>query len=291
MQEIEEPWCTESFGCKYNDSKPRSPEDRRAEAELDEYVHHNGERWVAPLLRRDRNEVFPASYKMAENRARSFEKKLDKSETLAQMCYSKMDEMIKEGHFRKLSKDGAAHEPPNTWYLPVLGVTSQKKPGKVRLVLDAAAKSGGKCLNDFLMQGPDNMNSLTGILLRWREKKIGLCADVRAMFSQILMAAEDKPSLRFLWRGDRREGHFDVYESPVLIFGAKSSPSIASYCFKRTADELAETQDVFTAMNEDTYVDDVITGADDENAAIQLADGITRALRQDGFELSGWTSN
>lgn len=288
-QTVDDPWNTEQFGCKYTDTKPRSLEDRRAEAILDQRVHHNGERWVAPLLRRDETEVFPDSFNMAEKRARSLEKGLQRSPDLSALCHSKLEDMVRSGHFRKLSKIEAENEPHNTWYLPLLTVTSEKKPGKVRLVLDAAAKSSQKCLNDFLMQGPDNMNSLTGVLLRWREKRIGLCADVKAMFSQILMASDDKPSLRFLWRSDNQRP-FDVYESPVLIFGAKSSPSIAGYCYRRTADEYAAL-DVARLMKEDTYVDDVVTGTNCTESAIELAQHITTALGHGGFQLNGWTSN
>ena len=47
------------------------------------------------------------------------------------------------------------------------------------------------------MKGTDNTNSLAGVL-RWREWKIGLSANVKAMFSQILISTDDRPSLRFL---------------------------------------------------------------------------------------------
>ena len=63
--------------------------------------------------------------------------------------------MLENGHFRKLSAEKALYRPANTWYLPILAVFNPNKPGKVRLVLDSASKSQGKCLNDFLMKGPD----------------------------------------------------------------------------------------------------------------------------------------
>ena len=42
---------------------------------------------------------------------------------------------------------------------------------------------------------------------------------------------------------------------------------------------------------EDTYVDDIITGADDAASAIKLARGLTATLRQGGFELGQWISS
>ena len=113
--------------------------------------------------------------------------------------------------------------------MPIIPVTNPNKPGKVRLVLDAAARSYGKSLNDFLMKGPDYLNSIPSILLRWQEYKVTVTTDITAMFSQVLVNELDRPSLRFLWRGRRRTGSFDVYESPVVIFGAKSSPSVSEY--------------------------------------------------------------
>ena len=293
-------WETESFGCKFQRDCAFSPEDQEAEKLLDREVYHNGSRWVVPLLRKNREESFPESRRMAEKRAINFEKRLDSSEknqdnecpNLAGMCYSKMDQMVKDGHVRKLTTEEAEFEPSNTWYLPLLAVQNANKPGKVRLVLDAAAKSHGKCLNDFLMRGPDYFNLIPGIILRWREKPVAITSDVVAMFSQVLVKPSDRASLRFLWRGRRRDGPFDVYESSTVIFGSKSSPSTAGYCYRKTGECFSDGKsEVLTVIRDDTYVDDVITGAETSEEAAELIQDLTSTLRGGGFELGPWASN
>ncbi|XP_060589840.1 uncharacterized protein LOC132744996 [Ruditapes philippinarum] len=60
-------------------------------------------------------------------------------------------------------------EPGRIWYLPHHPVVNPKKPGKVRVVFDCAAKYRGTSLNDNLLQGPDLTNSITGVLMRFRQ--------------------------------------------------------------------------------------------------------------------------
>ncbi|XP_043240250.1 uncharacterized protein LOC122390886 [Amphibalanus amphitrite] len=290
-------WTTESFGCVYDKDTPDSPEDRRAESTLQQEVFHNGERWVAPILLRDSQAVFPPSRTMAERRAKTLERKLDKTEKSgdgksAKLVYEKMDEMIRNGHFRRLSTEEAAKETDRTWYLPLLAVTNKMKPEKVRLVLDAAARSQDRCLNDYLMRGPDFSNSIPGIICRWREKPIAVTSDVKAMFSQILVRDQDRACLRFLWRGRRRTGPVDTYESQVVIFGAKSSPAVAGYCFRETGKRFgSQLPHVMDAIENCTYVDDIIYSVNTENEAIKFIEDMTSTLAQGGFELSDWTSN
>ena len=68
-------WTTESFGCAYDTDAPHSPEDRRADSIAITVITvcHNGSRWVAPILVRDTEAVFPASRSMAEKRAKDLE--------------------------------------------------------------------------------------------------------------------------------------------------------------------------------------------------------------------------
>ena len=111
---------------------------------------------------------------------------------------------------------------------------------------------------------------------------------------QILVQNRDRVSLRFLWRGRRRTGamELDTYESQVVIFGAKSSPAIAGYCFRETGKRFgSDLPHVMDAIENGTYVDDSIYSIDTEAQAIQLIDNLTSTLAQGGLELSDWTCN
>ena len=72
-------------------------------------------------------------------------------------------------------------------------------PGKVRVVFDCAAKFKDVSLNSRLLQGPDFMNSLVGVLMRFRQDHIALAADIEAMFHQVRVKDDDCDALRFLW--------------------------------------------------------------------------------------------
>ena len=66
-----------------------------------------------------------------------------------------------------------------------------QKPNKVRVVFDCAARFRETSLNDQLLQGPDLMNNLTGVLLRFRQERVALVADVEQMFHQVIVKPED----------------------------------------------------------------------------------------------------
>ncbi|GBP69345.1 hypothetical protein EVAR_53422_1 [Eumeta japonica] len=70
------------------------------------------------------------------------------------------------------------------WYLPHFAVTHPQKK-KVRLVFDAAARTNGKCLNDALLTGPDLIRSLLGVLVRFRQGRVAVSADIKEMFLRV----------------------------------------------------------------------------------------------------------
>ena len=70
------------------------------------------------------------------------------------------------------------------------------------MVFDAAAKSDGTSMNDQLFQGPDLANSLTGVLIRFREEEIAFTADLKAIFHQVKIFLGDADAQVKIVTGD-----------------------------------------------------------------------------------------
>lgn len=67
----------------------------------------------------------------------------------------KKNELIQKGYVHKATTAELSEaDPKRVWYLPLGVVTNPKKPGKVRIIWDAAAKVQGTSLNDMLLKGP-----------------------------------------------------------------------------------------------------------------------------------------
>ena len=49
------------------------------------------------------------------------------------------------------------------------------------------------------MKGPDLVNRLLGVLLRFRKDRVAIVADIESMFHQVRCTPKDRDSLRFLW--------------------------------------------------------------------------------------------
>ena len=67
---------------------------------------------------------------------------------------------------------------------------------------NAAAKYQGVALNDIFLSGQDVLQSLIGIVCRFREHPKALSADIEAILLQVAVPNDDNRCLRFLWRED-----------------------------------------------------------------------------------------
>ena len=162
------------------------------------------------------------------------------------------------------------------------------KPGKLRVVFDAAAEFEGASLNKALLSGPDVTNNLVAVLLRFREGNVGVAADVEAMFHQIRVRKEDQSALRFLWWTSSFENYPDVYNMQVHIFGAASSPCIANSTLRRVAEDNAPDFSAATvdAVRRNFYVDDALPSTNDEQSGVCLASDMMSLLNRGGFRLT-----
>ena len=105
------------------------------------------------------------------------------------MYTATVNDYIQKGYAKEFPD--VARDSKRVWYLPHHPVINEHKPGKIRVVFDCAAKFKDVSLNSQLLQGPDLINSLVGVLIRFRQDHIALAADVEAMFHQIRVKVYD----------------------------------------------------------------------------------------------------
>ncbi|XP_063385530.1 uncharacterized protein LOC134671602 [Cydia fagiglandana] len=154
------------------------------------------QRYRSGLLWRSNDEKLPNNQAQALQRPYSLERKLDHDAKL-KAEYAKCM-LLDKGYAEKIDSPPPP-EAPRTWPLAHFP-TFHPQRGKMRLVWDTAATACERSLNSALLAGPDLLKSLFGVLMRFRESKIAVLADVKQMFLQIEIIEQDRDMLRFVWR-------------------------------------------------------------------------------------------
>ena len=174
------------FGVVNRTVQPVSPENKHALQILETTTQFVGDRYESGLLwRSDSPRLKKNNRSMAERRHQSIERRFKINPSLAEKYSAAINEYIKLGHARKLSSEESINGPTGrTWWLLHHPVFNVKKPGKLRVVFDAAATFQGVSLNTELVKGPDLLTSLVGVLLRFRQYSVAVSADIVKMFHQ-----------------------------------------------------------------------------------------------------------
>ena len=242
---------------------------------------------------RQANLMLPDNRSMAFKRLASTKKKCTSNANFGKDYADQMNELISKGYAEKVPElERLAEE--RVWYLPHHGVYHPRKPDKMRVVFDCAARYQGISLNDELLQGPDLTNSLVDVLLRFREERYAFMADIEAMFMMVKIPEKDRNLFRFLWwpNGDMNSDP-EEYRMTRHIFGATSSPSCANYALRRTAVDFGKyfDPDVPEIIFDNFYVDDCLKSVATEEKAIQILRDLQKLCTMGGFHLSKVTSN
>ncbi|XP_075990120.1 uncharacterized protein LOC142985759 [Anticarsia gemmatalis] len=128
-------------------SEPRVSEaDRRAISTVEKTVKKINCGYEVGLPWRSDKMNMPPSYDAALRRLRQIERKMDASPDFAREYTAQIDNLLSKRYATEC--DGSERSSDVCWYLPHFAVKNPNKPGKQRLVFDAAAKCYGVSLND-----------------------------------------------------------------------------------------------------------------------------------------------
>jgi hypothetical protein len=105
------------------------------------------------------------------------------------------------------------------------------------------------------------------------------------------MHPEDRDLQRILWRTSPDQP-IQEYQLNTVTYGTSSAPFLATRCLNKLADDNQNQQpQAAHAIRNDFYVDDLLSGSNTIEDAMQLRNGITSLLQTAGLMLRKWASN
>ncbi|XP_058449080.1 uncharacterized protein LOC131429046 [Malaya genurostris] len=271
---------------------PEPVEDKRAREILESTTKRVGDRYETGLLWREDARRFPDSYSMAVRRMKALDRKLEKSPELKRNVCLQIEDYQVKGYTHKATKAELTDTPRNTvWYLLLNVVVNPRKPGKIRLVWDAAASVNGVSLNSELLKGPDMLVPLPRVICHFRERPVAFEGDIQEMYHQILIRSEDKQAQWFLFHSNAEESP-QVYVMDVATFGPTCSPCSAQYVKNLNAERFVhEYPAAVEAIVRRHYVDDYYDSVDTLEEAVQRANEVKYIHSCGGFHIRNWVSN
>ena len=290
---VEQFWAMESYGTVSKGSVSLKPlQEQRALKHLENTVEYKNNRYTVRNLWKENQPSLPFSKSVALSRFSSLEKKFERDPEFANKYKETINEYVNKGHAVRLTQENSKNVTPITNYVPHHGVVNSNKPGKVRVVFDVAAQFQNTSLNKNLLKGPDYLNSLVGILLRFRRDNFAAMADIEQMYHQIKVKESDQDALRFVWRNTPEE-EIDDHKMTVHIFGKIDLPCIANWVIKRTASDQSNKYpvNIINTIHEKFYMDDYLNCFSSEERAIDTIQKVISILSNGGFRLTKWLSN
>ena len=279
---------------EFEDVKVREPvmsvDDKRALKTMqDTVVIKEGKFCVGIPWKVNPEEALQNNRAVAESRLRMLKKKFESNPKLKEDYTKTVEAYISDEQAMLVEEEYEALQ----WFLPHHAVFKRSNPEKCRVVFDCAAQYKGVSLNDVILQGPNFLNNLSGVLIRFRKEPVAVIGDIKLMFHQCFVMEQDRRFLRFLWwpAGDTNQKP-RVHAMKVHLFGGKSSPSVVNFCMRKIADDHAEefSELAIETLRRSFYMDDMIKSVSTVEEAKSLIPEMHALLQAGGFELGKFMS-
>ena len=200
------------------------------------------------------------------------------------------EDQLKQGFTTKVGVESSG---PITHYVAHFPVIKESSTfTKIRIVVDPSQKTqSGICLNDLLETGPNLMENLCGMLLKFRLHKFQVVMDFEKAYMQIRVAEQDQDAVRFLWLADPTkitlENNIQRYKFISVSFGLSCSPFLLlatlRHHFKQHPGTMAERWSL--------YMDNALRGFDEDEDCLIIYKETKDYFKAAGFNAREWESN
>ncbi|UYV67558.1 hypothetical protein LAZ67_5001204 [Cordylochernes scorpioides] len=181
------------------------------------------------------------------------------------------------------------------YYLPHRPVYKmESKTTPIRPVFDASCLGhNGLSLNQCLEKGPNLLERIPEMMIRFRENKFGVTADIRKAFQMVAIEESERNYLRFLWWEKESDRELIAYRHKRLVFGLNCSPfvlnAVIEYHLQSIRGPLVQWAKI---LAQSFYMDNCITSLETkqevqefQKAAIEIMDGAKMDLREWEYSL------
>ncbi|XP_055543757.1 uncharacterized protein LOC129729271 [Wyeomyia smithii] len=111
------------------------------------------------------------------------------------------------------------------------------------------------------------------------------------MYRMVNVQPNDQDLQRILWR-DSPSDPVKSYKLTTVTYGTASAPYLATKCLQTLAKQGCQSYPIGArAVEEDFYVDDMLSGADSIEQARELVSQTSQLLKSAGFVLRKWRTN
>ncbi|UYV67221.1 hypothetical protein LAZ67_4004428 [Cordylochernes scorpioides] len=181
------------------------------------------------------------------------------------------------------------------YYLPHRPVYKmESKTTPIRPVFDASCLGhNGLSLNQCLEKGPNLLERIPEMMIRFRENKFGVTADIRKAFQMVAIEESERNYLRFLWWEEESDRELIAYRHKKLVFGLNCSPfvlnAVIEYHLQSIRGPLVQWAKI---LAQSFYMDNCITSLETkqevqefQKAAIEIMDRAKMDLREWEYSL------
>ena len=267
-------------------------EEKRCDDHFKETTRRSPEgRFIVKLPFKKETKALGDSLQQAKKRLRSLLFRLERQPDLYKRYAEFIGEFFHLGHMEKVPTSELVKPVENCYYLCHHCVFKESSTTTMlRVVFDGSAKTTtGVSLNDRLMVGPKIQKDLFSILVRFRLHQVALSADIAKMYRQVELDKEDKDYHRLLWKDPNSEA-IETYRMTRVTYGIASSSFHSIRPLQVLAEETTNTK-LRLSLTTDMYVDDLLTGCEDSEAAEKFQDAIITLLASAGFDIRKWVSS
>ena len=264
-----------------------TPNDKKVLEMWDQKSEFKDGHWHVPIPWKDGKPNFENNLFIAKHMLFALIKRL-KRENQKEEYDKAVQKLIDKGYIEEVPQEELYLQDGTVRYLSHFP-GKPTKDGKIRIIMDAKHQIKGVSLNNQCLTGPNYVNNLLHVMLRFRRYEYILEGDVEGMYLNVRLFPEDRRSLRFLWPD--KDGRLIHYQYTGHIFGGIASGSAAGYILHRICLENEVSELMKTTIKKDFYVDDQASSFKTKEEVRQVLEEGRKLFKDNGFNVKEIVTN